>query len=98
MLTNIFIKGDRLNEKLDTDIDVSRRKLLKKAYTAPAVIALGSMTFAADADAWGGAWGHHKHFSGCGHNGGGSSSSSSLSGGQGWCSMCKKHWPCSHHP
>ncbi len=95
MLTNIFIKGDRLDVKLDADIDVSRRKLLKKAYTAPVVIALGSMTFTADVDAWGGS--RHRHFAGCGHNGGGSSSSS-LSGGQGWCSMCKRHWPCRHHP
>jgi len=98
MSTVIYIKGEELGKKIDNEVcDTSRRKLLKKAYTAPVVVALGSMTFSADAKAWGNWGGHHKHFSGCGHNSGGSSSSS-VSGGHNWCGMCKKYWPCSHHP
>ena len=103
MLTVINIKGEELERKVDTEVcDTSRRKLLKKAYATPVVVALGSMVFSADAKAWGPFGGGHKHFSGCGHNSGGgsssSSSSSSVSGGHNWCSMCKKYWPCSHHP
>ena len=85
MLTVINIKGEELERKVDTEVcDTSRRKLLKKAYAAPVVVALGSMAFSADARAWG-------------HRRGGSSSSSSVSGGHNWCGMCRKAWPCRHH-
>ena len=82
-----------MNKKIEVT-DVSRRKLLKKAYVAPVVVALGSMAFTADANA-GGFGAYHKKSPGAHHSGG---SSSSLSGGSGWCGMCKKSGPCSHHP
>jgi len=85
--------------------DVSRRKLLKKAYVAPIVIALGSLTISSDLSAMShrqGIGGNSSggDTSGEGHHGGAhhGSSSSSLSGGSGWCSVCKHDFPCTHHP
>lgn len=73
-------------EKKDVEeCDLSRRALLKKAYSAPVVIALGTMSYSQDAKAFG--WhfwgGHH----GGGHHGGGSS----LGGGT--CNICHS-FPC----
>jgi len=60
--------------------DQSRRKLLKKSYVAPAVIALGSMSFTTEAKAgWFGGGGHH--------HGGSTGGSSSLSS-SGCCHIC----------
>ena len=53
-------------------VDESRRNILKKAYVAPAIVALGSMTFATDSSA-----------SGHAHKNGGSSLSCG-SGNNGW--------------
>ena len=81
--------------------DQSRRKLLKKAYVTPVVIALGTMTFSSEVNAMtprqhpGGNHGGGHHGGGHHHGGG---SSSSLSGGSGWCGVCKHKFPCSHHP
>lgn len=57
--------------------DHSRRNLLKKSYTAPAIIVLGSMSFSTDAKASWGNWGGSSSTSG----------SSSLSGGS-VCNIC----------
>jgi len=92
MSTVINIKGEELEKRVDTEVcDTSRRKLLKKAYTAPVVVALGSMAFSTQAQA--------KHFGacffGCGcPTSGGNSSSSSLSSGGGKCNICGFPFPC----
>jgi len=92
-------QGGKMKQIIETEVaDTSRRNLLKKAYVAPIVVALGSMAFTTQAQA---GW-FKKHagkcFFGCGcPSSGGSSSSSSVSGGGGWCSICKHNWPCSHH-
>ena len=70
-------------EKTEETCDQSRRKLLKKSYTAPVIIALGTMSFSTDSQAMA-----PKQNSGGGSTSGGSSLSSGSS-----CNVCHR-WPC----
>ena len=69
------MKNSEIDKDVEQEIDQSRRKLLKKTYTAPVVIALGSMAFSADAGA---SWWGHRHTFGCGHSNRRRNESSSL--------------------
>jgi len=71
--------GSYLNMEKEKNCDQSRRNLLKKSYTAPAMVALGSMSFSVEAKA-GWFWGTKKDT-------GSSSGGSSLSGGS-TCQVC----------